>query len=33
LFQRAGIVAGFGWLTALSARALKRQIIGQDGSG
>jgi hypothetical protein len=24
LFQRASIVAGFGWLTALSARALKR---------
>jgi hypothetical membrane protein len=33
LFQRASIVAGFGWLTALSARALKRQMIGQDGSG
>jgi len=33
LFQRASIVTGFGWLTTLSARALKRQIIGQVGSG
>jgi Protein of unknown function (DUF998) len=33
LFQRASIVTGFGWLTALSARALKRQITGQVGSG
>jgi hypothetical protein len=33
LIQRASIVTGFGWLTALSARALKRQITGQVGSG
>jgi hypothetical membrane protein len=33
LFQRASIVTGFGWLTALSARALKRQMSGQRGSG
>jgi hypothetical protein len=33
LFQRASIVTGLGWLTALFARALKRQMIGQSGSG
>jgi hypothetical protein len=26
LFQRASIIAGFGWLTALSARALRRTL-------
>jgi hypothetical protein len=25
LFQRASIITGFGWLTALSARALQRE--------
>jgi hypothetical protein len=36
LLQRAAIVAGFGWLTALSARALRRSparaICGSDAS-
>jgi len=31
LFQRASIVTGFGWLTALSARALTRGRAAANG--
>jgi hypothetical protein len=33
LFQRASIVSGFGWLTALSARALTRARTVKYGPG
>jgi hypothetical protein len=31
LFQRASIITGFGWLTALSARALTRAPAASAG--
>jgi hypothetical protein len=30
LFQRASIITGFAWLTALSAHALRRTPLSQD---
>ena len=32
LFQRASIITGFGWLTAVSARALRRPASGAAGT-
>jgi Protein of unknown function (DUF998) len=32
LFQRASIIAGFAWLTAVSARALRRALPGTAGT-
>jgi hypothetical protein len=32
LFQRASIITGFAWLTAVSARALQRTLPGTDGT-